>query len=46
MAEQLDPSTGLPLDVIKNASVFPDAKDGIDPSTGLPINVIQNSNKL
>jgi hypothetical protein len=45
MAEQLDPSTGLPLDVIKNASVFPDAKDGIDPSTGLPVNVIQQSNK-
>ncbi len=44
MAEQLDPSTGLPLDVIKTASAFPDAKDGIDPSTGLPVNVIQSNN--
>ena len=45
MAEQLDPSTGLPLSTIKTANTFPDAKNGVDPSTGLPVNVIKTSSK-
>ncbi len=43
MAEQIDPVTGLPSNVIKQAVDSPDSKDGIDSVTGLPISVIKSS---
>lgn len=43
MADQLDPITGLPTNVIQQAVKFPEAKGGVDEVTGLPVNIIQKS---